>query len=53
MVKWLEDEDNNRAQVAGESGPAEVGVVERGSTKYLRTHADGQWSDNLLSLPRF
>lgn len=21
--------------------------------KYLRTHADGKWSDNLLSLPRY
>lgn len=30
---------------------AEVGVVKGERRKYLRTHADGQWSDNLLALP--
>jgi hypothetical protein len=30
-----------------------VGVVrERGKLSYLRTHADGVWNDNLLSLPQ-
>lgn len=29
-----------------------VGVVnESGKASYLRTHADGKWNDNLLSLP--
>jgi len=30
---------------------AEIGVVEAPTGKYLRTHADGQWNDNLLALP--
>jgi hypothetical protein len=33
---------------------SEVGVVYPGNLRapYLRTHADGKWDDNLLSLPR-
>ena len=32
---------------------ANVGVVrETGKAPYLRTHADGQWNNNLLSLPQ-
>jgi len=32
---------------------SEVGVVNPGNGRspYLRTHADGYWNDNLLSLP--
>jgi hypothetical protein len=30
---------------------ANVGVVNGPNGKYLRTHADGQWNDNLLALP--
>ena len=30
---------------------AEVGVVNGANGKYVRTHADGQWNDNLLALP--
>lgn len=30
---------------------AEVGVVNGPNGPYVRTHADGQWNDNLLSLP--
>lgn len=30
---------------------AEVGVINGTNGKYLRTHADGQWNDNLLALP--
>jgi hypothetical protein len=29
---------------------AEVGVVKGPNGPYLRTHADGQWNDNLLAL---
>jgi len=33
---------------------ANVGVVrEAGRAPFLRTHADGYWNDNLLSLPRY
>jgi hypothetical protein len=30
---------------------SEVGVVSGPHGKYLRTHADGYWNDNLLALP--
>jgi hypothetical protein len=30
---------------------AEVGVVDGPNGKYVRTHADGRWNDNLLALP--
>lgn len=30
---------------------ANVGVVNGPNGPYLRTHADGQWNDNLLALP--
>lgn len=30
---------------------AEVGIVHGQNGDYLRTHADGQWNDNLLALP--
>ena len=29
-----------------------VGVVDA-NPPYIRTHADGVWTDNLLALPRF
>lgn len=34
--------DGNRADIAVVDGP---------NGKYVRTHADGKWNDNLLSLP--
>jgi hypothetical protein len=30
---------------------ANVAVVEGANGKYVRTHADGKWNDNLLALP--
>lgn len=30
---------------------AEVAVVKGPNAPYVRTHADGQWNDNLLALP--
>jgi hypothetical protein len=30
---------------------ADVGIVNGPHGPYLRTHADGQWNDNLLALP--
>ncbi|HST04296.1 MAG TPA: DUF3892 domain-containing protein [Chloroflexia bacterium] len=29
---------------------ADVGVIDGPNGKYVRTHADGEWNDNLLSL---
>lgn len=36
-------------RVQGNRG--DIGVVNGPNGKYLRTHADGRWNDNLLSLP--
>jgi hypothetical protein len=30
---------------------ADIAVVQGAQGPYLRTHADGQWNDNLLALP--
>ena len=30
---------------------ADIGIVNGVTGPYLRTHADGQWNDNLLALP--
>jgi len=52
MVKWIEDGGDCR--VANGASYVKVGVVEPASgPKYLRTYADGKWTDNLLALPRY
>ena len=47
------DNHQNSFHVTGPTGKrAEVGVITPATgPKYLRTHADGVWNDNLLSLP--
>jgi hypothetical protein len=51
MVDWINNggvarvRDNQGNEIA-------VGVV-NGNPPYLRTYADGTWTDNLLALPRF
>jgi len=52
MVAFL-DKPTSKAQVAGEDGPATLGVYEDGGVRYVRTHADGSWNNNLNSLPTF
>jgi hypothetical protein len=40
--------------VAAGSNRVNVGVVKpQGGQPYLRTHADGKWTNNLLNLPTF
>ena len=53
MVAWIEDKDG-KAYVDDDRGHrVPVAVVKPSSgPKYLRTYADGVWTDNLLSLPR-
>lgn len=51
MVDWLNKKDNS-AYVGSSGREVEVGVWE-GTPPYLRTYADGEWSNNLLSLPTF
>lgn len=51
MVDWLR-KAGARAYVRDRWRVIEVGIVEW-YTPYIRTFADGVWTDNLLSLPRF
>lgn len=53
VVNWLEESTANQAVVARDGGWVYVGVWPVHGIKYLRTHADGVWTDNLLALPRF
>lgn len=50
MVEWLQA--GNHAYVTDGTRTVEVGVVKT-TPPYIRTYADGQWTDNLLALPRF
>ena len=50
MVDWLRK--GHRAYVSDGIRSVEVGVV-NANPPYLRTHADGVPTDNLLALPRF
>lgn len=51
-VGWLKESAGNRMYVAGETGAAEVKVV-NANPPYLRTVADNSYTDNLLYLPRY
>ena len=53
MVDWIENK-KGVAQVTDGKNTARVGVVRpKDHAPYLRTYADGTWTDNLLALPRF
>lgn len=56
MVEWLDKSDNNTAIVYSRdrTQSSYVGVVHRDNAPdYIRTYADKQWTDNLLSLPEY
>lgn len=56
MVAWLDEKDSNKAIVysSDRRSSSYVGVVHRtGAPDYIRTYADRQWNDNLLSLPTY
>jgi hypothetical protein len=50
MVEWIQK--GNEAKVTDGRNIVSVGVVTV-NPPYLRTHADGTWTDNLLALPKF
>lgn len=52
VVTWLRESDGNQAYVSDRTRRVFVGVV-NASPPYIRTYADGVWTDNLLALPRF
>jgi catechol-2,3-dioxygenase len=51
MVDWIENK-KGQAVVTDGKNTVSVGVV-TATPKYLRTYADGVWTDNLLALPRY
>ena len=51
MVAFIENK-NGKAAVTDGRNTADVGVVDA-TPKHIRSHADGVWTDNLLSLPRY
>lgn len=51
MVDWI-DNKNGDARVTDGRTEVRVGVI-HAQPPYLRTHADGKWTDNLLALPRY
>lgn len=50
MVKWIKE--GGKAYVSDGRNTVMVLVVEA-TPPYIRTYADGKWTDNLLALPRF
>lgn len=53
MVDWV-DQASNSAYVSNGVNRTPVGVVRpQFNAPHLRTYANGAWTDNLLSLPRF
>ena len=53
MVDFIDNNDGE-AYVGSGTSRAEVGTVHPSTGKpYLRTYADGKWTNNLLSLPTF
>jgi len=50
VIKSIEDRTNTFFTLVGPKRD-NIGVVEGPNGKYLRTYADGVWSDNLLALP--
>jgi hypothetical protein len=53
LVSWIENQHGKAYVEDAQGNRADVGVVTPTyGAKYLRTHADGKWTDNLLALPR-
>lgn len=52
MYEWIKDQSGVAYVRDARGNSAQVGPREHfNGTKYLQTHADKVWSDNLLSLP--
>lgn len=51
MVDWIKNKSGD-ARVANGASYVKVGVVDV-TPPYIRTYADGVWTDNLLSLPTY
>jgi hypothetical protein len=53
IVAWIEDKGGKAYVEDARGNRADVGVrTPTHGQKFLQTHADGKWTDNLLALPR-
>lgn len=52
MVNWIANEGESAYVCGGSAHMARVHVV-NGNPPYIRTQADGAWSDNLLAISRY
>lgn len=52
MVEWISKQNGSAYVCGGNAHIARVGVV-KGDPPYIRSYADGKWSDNLLALPQY
>lgn len=53
VITWIDAKEHSFYTLDSSGRRATVGVVrETGKLPYLRTYADGQWNNNLLSLPQ-
>ncbi|MFD0278541.1 DUF3892 domain-containing protein [Kitasatospora sp. NPDC127111] len=53
IVAWIEDKNGKAFTDDGRGNRADVAVrTPSYGAKYLQTHADGVWTNNLLALPR-
>lgn len=53
IIAWIEKQDGKAFVQDAYGHRVDVGVVTPAlGEKYLRTHANGVWTDNLLSLPQ-
>ena len=52
IVDWIANKGGVAYVCGGNFHIARIGVVQ-GNPRYIRSYADGAWSDNLLSLPRY
>lgn len=52
MYNWIKNQDGYAYVKDNAGNTVRVGAAETaGGTKYVRTYADGKWTDNLLALP--
>ena len=53
MVTWIDSKQGD-ARVRDRGRDVQIGTVHpQHGQPYLRTHADREWTDNLLALPRY
>jgi hypothetical protein len=52
MVDWIKNKSGDARVRDNEGHDVRVGVV-NAATPYIRSYADGVWTDNLLALPHF